>query len=345
MGFPVRPTGFDCYTTPTFYFNSTSASSGSISIGAYGRNSTSGLRLSGNNSGVVTLRARKTIGSIGTLYTAFSFKLGAIPITVSPVRFLELYDAGTLQLYFEILTNGTIRVYRGNGTVLGTTTFSVIVNTIYHFEVKSIIDNSTGSVSIRINESALTAFTGLDTQNTANATVDEVVLCNNSDGGGFGVTVNLDFDDFIPVRDDDWNGDCQVREDLPTGTGDVDDGVATGAADSRQATDEADPDDDTTYTALQNVNDKVLLTYPNIPTTSEVIALFPTMYAKKSAAGTASFKPLLKISSTEYLGTELFPSDGSYAYLSDVMTVSPATSNPFTPSEINGMQYGLKRIS
>src|SRR6185369_12192291 len=112
-----------------------------------------------------------------------------------------------------------------------------------------------------------------------------------------------------------------------------------GAADTRQAVDDSNPDDDSTYTALENNGDKFLLTFANLPAGVEVLACGTLTYAKKSSSGTAKFKQLLKIGSTEYLSSvEVAPSNGSYDYFVDLKQVSPDTSSAFTESEVNGMQ-------
>ena len=341
----VDAVGCDAYTTITKRFNSLILGAvGSGAIGAFGRNGTSGLRLAGSATGAVGARAALTLGvNLATGYVAFAFKTNAFAVTATPnTRFLELRDNGAVQVYFEYLPSGVIRVYRGDGTVLGTTTFAFALNIFYHFEVEAVIDNSAGEVNLRINGAPLTGFTGLDTNQSGNAFFNEVVLCNVSGGSGAGALIDLDFDDLI-IRDDDFCGDCRVREDLPTGTGSIDDGVPTGAADSRQAVDDSSPDDDTTRAALEGVGDKILLTYATIPTTSEVVALLHAPYAAKSDAGTAAFKGLLRIGGVNYLGAEKFPSNGSYAYHPQVLMVSPATAAQFTAAEVNGLEMGVER--
>jgi len=161
-------------------------------------------------------------------------------------------------------------------------------------------------------------------------TTGEIIFCELRDSGATQLDLRLLTDGRIRI----------------TRAGNVDDGVPTGAADTRQAVDETPPDDDTTRSALQNVGDKVLLTYAPIPLSEQVLCVALVERAALSAPGTGKYKSLVKIGGTEYLGSvEKAPSAGSYAYLGEVQMVSPATGVEYTASEVNGAQFGAEKTA
>lgn len=342
----IFQTGFDHYTTILQRFNSTSATGGgSIAIGAYGRNSTNGFRCACSAGGQQTLHAAKTIGNESTLYVAFGFKLSALPSAGNnrEIIILQLWDTGSGQIFFSVLSNGLIRVARG-GTVLGTSSNSVLSGVYYHFEAKIIIHNSTGEATVKINEVQWLTVTGADTQSTANAYANEVVLSGSSNGfNDMGVAINADFDDLV-VATTGYNGDMQVRFFPPTGIGATNQWAANGAATTRECVDEAAPNDDTDYIDTATVTDLSLFTYGTIPTTSTILAVVPIPFAKKTDSGTAKIKSVVRHSGVNYAGAEKAPSNGSYEFHPDILEVNPGTAVAFTPTDWNApIEIGPQR--
>jgi hypothetical protein len=337
--------GFRAYTSASKRFTTLNLAVdvAALLIGSYGPGGSAGIRFPMGASGAVrTTEARKTIqqGNQATIYLEFGFKTSVLPGSGQVAVIAQLCDTGTVQCDIALNSTGNILLRRNGSTTLSTSTGVLSINTRYRIGWKLVINNSTGSSILQINELADGGFavSGVDTQQSANASANEFVL-----GGAIHcVSQNIDYDNVV-LSDDSFHGECTVLEDLPTGTGDDDDGVASGAADTRHAVDDTDPDDDSTFSALQAVNDKFLLTYPNLPSGVQVVASGTLTWAKKSAAGTGLFKPDLKIGGTEYLGTEFAPSNGSYAYFIDLLTESPETSSDWTESEVNAMQVGVKR--
>lgn len=343
--------GFEVDTTVLHYFTSTVITgSSTITIGAGGRNSTQGLLFlipNNTNSSNAGAKAVKTLPApLSTIYQAFAFATNVLPVTSQAFILLELRESGTTHIDLRLYPDGTLRVTRA-GTALGTGSFVASVNVFYHVEIQAVIHNSTGVINVLVNGASILNLVAQDTQNGGTGVVSEIAIgatmITNVVNQTPATTVKID--DMV-TSDNAFVGDCRVREDLPTGTGSVDDGVATGAADSRQATDEAPPDDDTSYAELVNVGDKILLTYPTIPTDEEVIAAGMMPYAKKSTAGSATFQTNVKIGATEYTpGADQAPSAGSYAYFQDLMMVSPATAVAFTATELNGVEIGIEKTT
>lgn len=341
--------GHDTTTTPAHIYNSALVDVGgvsSITIGAGGRNGTNALIVKCGGSSDFA-RAAKTLPSpLSTIYYAFPFKTDRLPAPATSIICAELRDAGSAQVRVILSSDGTLGIQRGDGAALiaAVPDFSMSINTFYHFEIGLSIHGSTAFVKFWVNEAEKLNLTNQNTQGVAGSTIiTEIVACCANVQSQVSVTT-FRFDDII-VRNDQHIGDCHYREILPTGTGSVDDGVPTGAASSREAVDDTAPDGDATKTALENVGDKFLLTYPPIPTDVEVVAVIPTIYAQKSDAGPGTFKVAFKIDGSDYLGAEQSPSAGSYAHFPDPQMVSPDTGIAWTPAEVNALEMGAERTA
>lgn len=339
--------GFAVYNNISKRANSVTVhGAGTWAIGTYGPGGSPGIRANVDGGGVNgTQEFRITVADGGvTKYLEFGFKTNAAPSIKNAVAHFR--DAGTYQISLILNEDLTISVYRGNGyfgggTLLGTTSVSLALNTRYRIGWKVVANTSTGSSIIQINEIERLNISGVNTAGAGTTTLNVYAIGGDIHQDG----QHLDYDNVV-LSSDAFHGEATVLEDLPTGTGDADDGVATGAADTRQAVDDSTPDDDSTYSALQNVGDKFLLTFANLPSGVEVVACGALTWAEKSAAGTGKFKLDEKISGTEYLSSnEAAPSNASYAYFVDLSDVSPASSAAFTESEVNAMQVGIERTA
>ena len=339
-------TSFDHYTTVTHRFNSLAGTSplGTI-VTAAGRNSTKALRFT---NAVAQGRAVKTLPApITDIYFAFAYRTSVLPAAALPRVIAEIRDAGVRQVGMILQSDGTLIFRSGgsgstDGVVLGTAIdFAALANVFYHIEWYVRISTSVGLLQVRVNEVEKLNLTGLDTQQTANNVVTEICLVAVD---GTNATVNMDFDDVV-VRDDDWNGDVEVLALLPTGIGATNNWTATGAATTREAVDEAAPNSDTDYMETATVNDLSLFTYPTIPITSEIRAVVPIPFAKKTDAGTAKIKSTVRHSGVNYDGAEKAPSDASYEYHPDILMVNPGTATAFTPADWNAIEVGVKRTA
>jgi hypothetical protein len=344
--------GHDKTTTIAHIYNSTQLSgSGGVgaSIGAFGRNSTQGLKLGsgGGGTGGATSVFKTLPASISEIYHAFSYETAALPVETSLRTIADWRDAGNIQLRLILASDGTLRLYRGVNTLLAVVpNFAMLSGVTYHIEWYGLIHASNGGYGVWINEAEKILVTsGANTQGFAGNLVSEVRLANGHQevGGGIGAAQISHFDDHI--IDIERIFDLNVREDLPDGNGGVDQWTASGAATTREAVDEAPPDDDTSYAHTSTVGHRSRWTYPPIPSTAEVKALGSSIRAKKTDPGTALVKGLWfdGLAATEHEFDEKAPSQDAYEYHDSAFKENPATTNPFTAAEINAGELGVER--
>src|SRR4029079_19356311 len=124
------------------------------------------------------------------------------------------------------------------------------VGTTVYLELKVTIDNSVGTVTVRVNGVVWLALTGIDNQATASATWNELGI--NRPGS---TTAGIQWDcDDLYVGDGSgaapWNdflGECRVDARVPTGPGATTTWTPSVGA-NWQCVDEIPPNDDTDFT-------------------------------------------------------------------------------------------------
>lgn len=313
-----------------------------VSAGS-GRNGSASLHTTTMNQGWdLTLTPQQT------WIIGFAWETGSLPSTAG--QLLSFIDGAVQHLTFNLKTDGTIEVRRGSasGTVLATSTAVIATATFYYLEFYVTIDDSVGVAKLRINEvlDATLNFSG-DTRNAGNATATSFRYLSLTTSGG-----PTDMDDLYicdgTVGDsdqpnNDFLGDIRVEALFPTGAGAHAD-FTPSAGSNWQNVDDAAPNGDTDYNSSATVNQIDTFVMGDLATTAGIVQGVELInYAKKTDAGSAVLAPVLRISSSDYVGSDDALGTG-YTYQSDqTYDVSPATGLPFTIAEVNGTEPGYKK--
>lgn len=342
---------FDSYITADFLKKWNSVVIGDsntwvISAGN-GRNSTASFRStyvssSGPNAaamGSVTVTASQTGG------VAHSLRLSALPSSTQTDAFLRFHDTAVLHVDFRITSSGTIQATR-NGTVLATSSNSLSANTTYHIEAKVKIDDTVGTVELRVNGSSTgwINITGQDTRNAGNATFNTINI-GHSLSTTFAAAIITDIDDVVIWNtsgsvNNDFLGDVKVQALLPSGAGNS--AQFTPSTGSNYAcVDDASPNDDTDYVSSSTVGNVDTYAYGDLSTVGTVLAAIVMLYMKKTDAGARSVAPVVRHSGTDYVGTDINPGT-TYSYGKQIYELNPGTSAAWTASEINAAEFGSK---
>src|SRR5262245_903587 len=152
----------------------------------------------------------------GTWVIGFAFRYDTAVNSTNP--FVLWSDAGTTQISLYVDASQHIRCYRGSsgGTLLGTSTPALALNTWYFLEWKFVLSNTVGTVDVLVNGVSWLALTGQDTTATANNTADRVVI---------GATVSTLYIDDVYILDGTGStnntliGDQRVVSLLPSAAG------------------------------------------------------------------------------------------------------------------------------
>jgi len=329
---------FDHYATADLAKKWTSSTTAVISAGN-GRNSTACLRCSGSVVNTITLGAQTT------WIVGFAFRTNALAMSSD---FLHLYDGTTLHVGLRTNGSGNMTVTRA-GTLLGTGSAVLAINTYYHIAFKCNISDTTGTPVWYINgvQDTVTWVTGTsstqDTRNGGNASADRINLAS----GG----VQVDIDDFYVMdtsgsvnNDIPADPDLRVEALFANGTGNYSQWSRLSGAANYEMVDEASADGDTTYNYELTANDIDTYTMTNLtPTTGTIVGVQTNLWARKDDGGTRSVKPLFRISSTDYARTTVNLTD-TYLDRLAIEETSPATATAWTISEVNGLEFGAKVV-
>jgi len=341
----VFSTGFDHYSTRTQIFNTESIGNVTVAIttGVGARNNTYALQIT-NDGDYFAIKTLPT--AITTVCMAFSFHCSAIPSGGRRMAIAGLFDNGSYQCRLAITTTGQLAVYRGSGytnlLAIGSGSYALLPDVTYHISWKTVINNSTGSTIVRLNELEIINSTGLDTQETANSTVDQIIIAHDLEFGEPPITTW--FDDLV-VDDANLLPDLEVRTYFPNGVGVTQQWGYVGAPSIYEAIDDLVPNSDTDYATGATASEYSLLSYPDIGTAATIYAISPKPFAIKTDAGTATFASLYYNGATISQAATQAPSDSSYAYAPTIWLVNPATGITFTTSDFNSGQFGFKRIT
>lgn len=335
-------TSHDSTTTVThLYINASMA----LSAGN-GRRGTNSVRSTGNN-GV----SRMVTPGDNTCVFGAAIRMSAIGVTAS--RVMTIGEFGSIN-HISIVVNaaGKIEVRRGDaaGTLLGTSTSSMVANVYTYIEIKVLISDTVGTVELRINGSSTPEInlTSQDTRNAGTGTYNSVHI---GFGNNFG---NLDADD-IYVCDgtgsapfNTFLGDCRVDAHLPSANGSNNGSTPSTGSDRYATIDETPPNSDTDYNSLAAVNDKDTVNLPALAAVGvgTLYAVQVLAFAKKADAGAATICPVLRHSGTDYDGASSTGMSTDYTYaLQQIYQQNPGTSADWTESDFNALEAGYKRTA
>lgn len=302
-------------------------SSTTINAGT-GRSGGKSIRGTGNLTGVT-----KTIGAnVATLNVAFAYN--QTTLATASGLLLQFQDAGTLQCNLKLLADGTIQALRNNSTLLGASSAGAVVGSTYsHIECAITISATVGAIQVWVNSVSVLNLTGLNTKQTANATVSGFTTATTGS-----VT---DWCDFIwgTTRITDLVVDCQ----MPTGAGSHTDFTpSTGA--NWQNVDEVPPNTDTDYNETATVGAIDSFAHAAISgAPSSIAAVIVQVRARNTAVGSGSIAPFLRSGSTDSAGTDV-ALNTTYKTFQSVYPTDPDTGSAWaSASAVNAAEIGYKK--
>lgn len=245
-------------------------------------------------------------------------------------EFLSFRDGATTQVEVRIDATGHLICTRNATQIGGTGTTVLTFDTWYHIEFKATINNATGSFEIRLNGATELTGSGLDTQNTANATASRTYFVG---------TANQNYADLY-VSDSAFAGPGRVATLTPSGNGNSSDLIGSdgNSTDNYLLVDdamtEAFANGDTDYVESVTVGDHDTYAFANLPTVpTSILAVKLSLAAKADDAGAKGIRHVTRSGGTDYEGTTRNLST-SYAYYSEVREVDPATGVAWTASGV-----------
>lgn len=256
---------------------------------------------------------------------------------------MHFYDGGTAQIGVKITSSGQLQALRGgnSGTSLGITATSLVLpGSWVHIGIEVKIDNSVGYIKVWLNGELLLNLTGQDTQISANAyanrfqfdiqAYDDVLIDDvymGDDTGSYNIS---------------WLGDRRVYTIYPNGDGNVADWTANTGNDWDAVNDSGGPDDDTTYIASSTVDQKALVTLPDLPSNVTALnAIQITHYSRKDDSTTRALKALVRSGGSDYEVSAAQYLASTYGFFSYLSEEDPQDSTQWTKSDVDAAEFGV----
>lgn len=326
--------GFDHYDDAQFltkWSSFTGSNGGAIGAGRFGN----GKAGQTDNNG----SCRKTLPATQELIVGMAVSISSMAAKI----IFQLLSAGTVHVDVRTTAAGLMTVTR-NGTVLATGTTVLSAGVFYYIELRTKIDDSTGTYELRINGITEVSASGVDTRNGASASADTLQLGANGSGWTAITYDDLYVCDTTGGDNDDFLGDVRIQSIFPNGNGNSSAMVGSdgNSTDNYLLVDDTTvPDEDSTYVQGTSVGDKDTYAYGNVtPTAGVVYAVQTIPRARKTDAGARSIATVARVSGTEVDGPNQTLST-SYNYLGDIRPQKPGGGS-WSIADVNGAEFGVK---
>ncbi len=336
------------FADPCAQFYSTTAQAAS---GLYSTLSCA-LATSGLPSGNIGSTALKNVGNaiVQTTQTSGPYFYGmrfipAAAITGGQNLFAWLDGSGAPQVTLVTNANGTIIAKRGggNGTVLGTSSNSVVLtqNVWCYVELGIKCNGSTGTIDIRINGTSVLSLTGQNTQGQASTTVGGAQI--------LGANINNYVQDiYLADSTGSYNntflGDVHVSVYNPTSNGTYTSYTPNGAASLYQCVNASTPADSTIFASDSTPGDRMSVNLASSSVSGTIAGVVNVGRMKKTDSGTRTSALTVTNNSVDSIGSTISLGT-SYAYYTQVQETDPNTGVPWTNSGFNTAQVGVKTVS
>lgn len=268
---------------------------------------------------------------------------------------LELKESSAskhTQVGIQIRSDGAIALTNNYFSTLYVSTtansaYKIVAGQEYHFEFKAVINNSTGTAEVRINNVPWIVFTG-DTHYTGETGATNIRIGHYPNSTSTAAAPRLRIWDFYALDGQAGASGFQgqsARVDTLTvsGAGSSAQFTVTGAATNHEAVDDAAHNFDTDFVDSSTVGQKDLHALSNLPisTTGAVIGLIVVNTARSDDGQPRGLNGKVKSGATE--GTSgNFALTSTFAKYPYVLETNPATAAAFTKAEINSLEAGYE---
>lgn len=332
--------GFDHYVTADIAKKWTANDFCTINASS-GRRGTASMRHSSFGSFLRLTLENQAIWIVG-----MAFRFTAFP--ASGVGILVWLDGTTTQVSLRVEPSGLLTVYRSgtSGTLLGTSSTALTVNTYYFLEWYVRIHGTLGEAHVHLNGASLLALTNVNTAQSGNAFASQLRL------GNIVVTSNAamgtqDYDD-VYVCDgtgsaphNTFLGDCRVDTLLPNAEGATQQWTPSTPGTHYTLVDEAAPNL-TDYVSSFTPTQRELFGMQDLSVvTGTIYGVQLGLAVQKSDAGGRNITSVIRSGASEALGATAGVGT-SQLYILQMQMTDPATSAAWTEAGVNAAQCGAE---
>lgn len=323
---------------------------GTLSLVNPGRISGDALKIHRTNE--LNIFSLPSLPGSSTFILGFGMQLqGTIPTFSRIVNFMLLDN---LQISLGVTSDGRLQFHNYNNSLITqTTSGNITTNTWYYIEVKVVVHETNGQITLRINNSPVI--------DVAASTMSPALVSsgypNHINGVSFLVTfsstMDLLIDDIYVANsvaegtssiNNNFLGSVYVEGYLPDGYFNLgnDDWSLIGSGSYHTAVNEKPTDNDLSYIECNSVSKQALFTIGSLsgPSNDPVHALELNILAKKNGAGASKIYPAIHNSGQSNGQSPVILYD-NYLYGNVVHNVDPWDFSPITVQKVNGWDFAV----
>ncbi len=263
-------------------------------------------------------------------------KIPSLPASLNLT--ISLYDGTTLGMNIRMETDGTLSAYRGV-TLVGTTVLALTTNTWYYIEFKVYVHDSAGTVDINVNGSSWLSLTGVDTRQATMTYHTAFRL------GAPSLDTSWDdvyFLDGTGSANNDLLGNRKVVAIDPGSAGDNSDWTPSAGSNYQNVDEGSLLDEDTTYNETSTDNHQDLFNYGNLPGSVSSVDGVQINTEGRVTSGSMDLSAVIKTGTTTSVGSPVAVASTNYITTVRVAEQDPDTAAAWTPSGVDGAQFGVK---
>jgi hypothetical protein len=293
-----------------------------------------------------TATATRASASWDASTSEFYFGFGVYKTSIASCFLMDfLSPNGTLNVRLQTTAGSQIAIYRSSGNLLGTCSSVLAGATWVYIEGHLIINDTTGTVEIRVNGVAETITFGVGVFNNQDTRADAAANGDKCDRLEIGATSGAIFDDVYMndttgTQNIAWAGDIRITAYIPNAAGDVT-GMTPTAGANYTNVDERPPNDATDIVAATGTTLYDLYALPDTSGIGVVQAVTLWLRAQKSDAGTKNIAHMIKSGATENQGSDIALST-SWTYYRKNYNNDPTDSTAWSAIKVDGLQIGAK---
>jgi hypothetical protein len=262
----------------------------------------------------------------------------------TPYIFRLVTDTSQWSVGLKIDIDGCMELVDADENTLAIATHVLRQRAWNRIELKVYCHASSGTAEVRVDGVTVINETGIDTAGTSNGTSHTRAYMYAFTGGTSGAPRydNLVICDTTGNTCNDFLGPVNVKNFYAT-SDDVAEWSPSSGGDNYAMVDENPPDDSTTYVSETATNNVATFDTGNLDSTADtVLGVRLTTDAALSAAGSESYKQVVKSGGTEYTGNVHALTSTSWVYMTAYWDEDPDTAAAWTVNGANASLFGLE---
>jgi hypothetical protein len=299
----------------------------------------------------ITGPARAVTISGSTLIIQCAFKHSALTYATNKECVTIYNNSGADKCAsLKVTTGGAITAHNAAGATVGTSSTGVVKENIWQYlEVKFVVSDAAGSITVKVNETQVINATSIDTKPGAATDIDKVKF----QGAVAGAAQGIYYDDIVFIDDGgvgptDFIGDCRISYLQPIADDAQADWSLSAGLDGYALIDDTLPganDGDSTYIYSNTAAEKSLFEIENLSgTPANIYAVAINAELKKTDGGSRTMRVYMDSNGTTDNG-DTWSIGTDYEVWRHIWALNPDTATSWVAASVNALKIGVDLVS